>query len=580
MRRILVCALLVLGLLAGIASAFFSAPGSGTASATVGTLNEPTNVVATATPGSSTVGISWTASAGPLSPQGYYVLRDGSIAACGTSPSSLTALTSCNDTGVPNGTYTYTVVARFHSFTAASAASNQVTVSADNIAPTVTVEQKSGQADPTNTLPIRWTVTFSEPVTGLTPGELTRGGSSTGGTIGLTGSGATYEISLSGAPTEGTASFSIPAGAAQDGAGNNNVASTSADNTVTYDTTAPPVTLTAPANGASTNSATPALSGAAGNAAGDSATVTVRIYAGATATGSPVQTLTPTRSGATWSAIAATLAQGTYTAQATQTDAAGNTGTSSANTFTVDLTEPTVTVNQKAGQNDPTNALPILWTVTFSEPVTGFVAGDLTRGGTTTGGTVGVTGSGASYEISLSGSPTNGTTSFTLVAGVANDLAGNPSAASTSTDNVVTYDTAAPAVTLTTPANSAATGATPSLSGAAGNATGDSTTVTVKIYSGTGTGGSVVQTLTPTRVGASWSATASTLTDGTYTAQATQTDTAGNTGTSSANTFTVDTTAPTVTVNQKAGQADPTRLVPMLWTVTSANRSPGSSRAT
>jgi Bacterial Ig-like domain len=113
--------------------------------------------------------------------------------------------------------------------------------------------------------------------------------------------------------------------------------------TTASDYIAPTVTLTAPAAGASTNSTTPTLSGAAGNATGDATTVTVNIYSGSSATGTPVQTITPTRSGATWTTTASTLTAGTYTAQATQTDTGGNTGTSTANTFTVDTTKPTAT---------------------------------------------------------------------------------------------------------------------------------------------------------------------------------------------------------------------------------------------
>jgi hypothetical protein len=109
------------------------------------------------------------------------------------------------------------------------------------------------------------------------------------------------------------------------------------------DWVAPAVTLTTPAAGASTSSTTPTLSGAAGNATGDNMLVTVKIYSGSSATGTPVQTKTPTRSGATWTTTASTLTAGTYTAQATQADAAGNTGTSTANTFTVDTTKPTAT---------------------------------------------------------------------------------------------------------------------------------------------------------------------------------------------------------------------------------------------
>ena len=61
--------------------------------------------------------------------------------------------------------------------------------------------------------------------------------------------------------------------------------------------------------------------------------------------------------------------------RACASDAAGNANTASTstdNTVTYDTTAPTVTINQAAGQADPTNAIPINFTVVFSEPVTGF----------------------------------------------------------------------------------------------------------------------------------------------------------------------------------------------------------------
>ncbi len=115
---------------------------------------------------------------------------------------------------------------------------------------------------------------------------------------------------------------------------------------------APTVTVTAPADGLLTTDSTPSLAGTADNASGDSTTVTIKIYSGSSATGSPVQTLTTTRSVTSWSKTAATLADGTYTIQATQADSSGNTGTSNANTFRVDTTRPTavsVSANNKAG---------------------------------------------------------------------------------------------------------------------------------------------------------------------------------------------------------------------------------------
>ena len=145
------------------------------------------------------------------------------------------------------------------------------------------------------------------------------------------------------------------------------------------------------------------------------------------------------------------------------------------------------------------------------------------------------------------------------VAAVQGSDAAFTASASNAGSSFTTVANFAPAVTLTTPAAGATTNGTPTLSGAAGNATGDSTTVTVKIYSGASTAGTLTQTLTPTRTGASWTTTASpALASGTYTAQATQTDTGGATGTSAAVTFTVDATKPAalnIVATNKAGGA-------------------------
>lgn len=130
--------------------------------------------------------------------------------------------------------------------------------------------------------------------------------------------------------------------------------------------------------------------------------------------------------------------------------------------------------------------------------------------------------------------------------------------ATNATSSFVTATKFPPTVTLTAPANGSFTNdTTPLISGTADNATGDSSTVTAKIYSGTSATGTPVQTKAGTRSGTSYSFSLTTaLAQGTYTAVVTQTDTSGNTGTSNANTFTVDTTAPTATsisAENKAG---------------------------
>jgi hypothetical protein len=109
-----------------------------------------------------------------------------------------------------------------------------------------------------------------------------------------------------------------------------------------------------------------------------------------------------------------------------------------------DTTSPEVTINQAAGQADPTSATPINFTALFSEPVSGFTGADVTITGTAGGTkTVEVTGGPSTYNVAVSGM-TDGTVSATIAAGVAQDGAGNANAESTSTDNTVTFETTAP----------------------------------------------------------------------------------------------------------------------------------------
>ena len=120
----------------------------------------------------------------------------------------------------------------------------------------------------------------------------------------------------------------------------------------------------------------------------------------------------------------------------------------------VDTTPPSVTINQASGQADPTNASPINFTVVFSEPVSDFATGDVTLSGTAGATTATVTGSGTTYNVAVSGMTSDGTVIASIAAGKAHDAAGNPNAASTSTDNTVTYDTTHPTVTITSTATS------------------------------------------------------------------------------------------------------------------------------
>jgi hypothetical protein len=112
------------------ASAFWKSVGLGTGSAVTGLLTAATGVTAPSV-NVGAVPVSWTASAGQITPTGYYVTRiTGSTTApaCGSSPAALRTSASCTDNAVPIGTYSYVVTAVYRSWTAASLASGNITV--------------------------------------------------------------------------------------------------------------------------------------------------------------------------------------------------------------------------------------------------------------------------------------------------------------------------------------------------------------------------------------------------------------------------------------------------------------------
>ncbi len=156
------------------------------------------------------------------------------------------------------------------------------------------------------------------------------------------------------------------------------------------------------------------------------------------------QTLEATISGSAWSAtVSASLADGTYDVQARATDWAGNVGVdATSNELIVDTMAPTVTINQAAGQLDPSTTSPIFFTVIFSEAVSDFSAEDVTVTGTAPGdprATVTPVGSdGTTYTVAVGGIIGSGTVVAGILAGAAHDAAGNGNAAPTSTDNEVT----------------------------------------------------------------------------------------------------------------------------------------------
>jgi hypothetical protein len=224
---------------------------------------------------------------------------------------------------------------------------------------------------------------------------------------------------------------------ARDAAGN---LSTGATFTWTVDTTppAPPSITGPPANPTSATAATFSFTGEAG--ASFVCSLDGAAFAACT-------------SSTSYSGIAA----GSHTFRVEARDAAGNTGSPAAYTWTVDLTPPTVLSINRADPN-PTNSGPLHWTVTFSEPVNGVGTGNF---GLVTGGlgvsaptvaSAAATGSApsASWTVTVSTSGTTGTnagsiqlnlTSKSAIADVAgNPLAGTPPFAG----QAYAYDTTPP----------------------------------------------------------------------------------------------------------------------------------------
>ncbi len=104
-----------------------------------------------------------------------------------------------------------------------------------------------------------------------------------------------------------------------------------------------------------------------------------------------------------------------------------------------DVDGPKVTIDQSTTQADPTTVSPIIFDVVFDEWVEDFTSADVRLSGTAGATTSTVTGSGRRYKVTVSGMRDTGTVIATIPAGAAHDKNGNPSIASTSIDNTVTF---------------------------------------------------------------------------------------------------------------------------------------------
>lgn len=119
----------------------------------------------------------------------------------------------------------------------------------DGVPPTVTIDQAVDQTDPTNAAFVTFTAIFSVPVLDFTNDDVIIAGTAGATTTSISNPGGdhmTYTITVSGMTSDGTVVASIPAGVVNSAANIGNAASTSIDDTVNYDATAPVLAITTP----------------------------------------------------------------------------------------------------------------------------------------------------------------------------------------------------------------------------------------------------------------------------------------------------------------------------------------------
>lgn len=308
---------------------------------------------------------------------------------------------------------------------------------------------------------------------------------------------------------------------------------------ITASVPAPKPTLTSPANGAALSGGEPTFTGEAAAGFGASSQVTVSVYSGALASGSPVQTLTA-QVGADGSysvAPSSPLADGQYTAVAEQDDLGGGHGSSSANTFTINTTPLVVTLNAPATKPLRT-ATPTLGGKAATSSGASSSISVLIYGGSSASGAAvrqlsGTRSSDGTFAIEVTPGLPDG--QYTAVA-VQQGQGGVAGKSAAQTFSIKVHP---PAVTLTSPAAGSRTSdAQPVFSGAAGHVFGDSPNVTVILYDGSSTSGRRLGAMTVTAHGGNWSARwRRVLGPGIYTVRAKQTDDAGHTVYSKAHSF-------------------------------------------
>ena len=336
-----------------------------------------------------------------------------------------------------------------------------------------------------------------------------------------------------------------------DNAGNSSATVT---RTFTVDTVGPSLSaMTSPPASPPISDDTPLFAGKGGTHPNDGASVTVKVYAGATATGTPVRTLADDVDGNDDYSVAVpdqlSLDDGTYTAVAEQSDQAGNPGQSPARTFVIDTAAPVPQVDAPLDGAQVIDAVVSGTAGTASGDATDKVQIEVHEGASATG------------DLFLSVPTTIGaggafSANVPLPEGVFTVRVAQSDAASNlgkSTPPVTfTVDRTPPKVELLEFTSGKITGEPqPTFEG-----TAEQGSVVVEVFAGTDVSVPPVAAVAGTPVAGSYAITLTDpLPDGAYTARARQRDLAGNVGLSGLFSFSVDTAPPDVALTTPSAGA-------------------------
>ncbi len=357
----------------------------------------------------------------------YLVMGSSAAQAIGTATATGGNFSFVPGTALASGSYSVYATARL-SGQAVSGNSNTITFTVDATPPTATLTTTAGSTTTTALIP--FTVTFSEPVTGFSASSVTVTNGAVVSSGGPVGNAYSFNVR---ATAPGPVTVSVPAGVAQDAAGNDNTAAGPLSVTYSLPMSVAPVLLS-PTSGSTTGSPL-VIGGSAPTGSFVGITVT-NLSNGASASRSTSATNNNFSS-------QFSLLSGTYQAVATAQQSGSQPASSAPITFTVDATQPTATISTTAGSS--TSTAPIPFTVSFSEPVTGLSASSFAvSNGTVTSGP---SSSGTSaYTFGVTPAA-NGPVTVSLAAGAVRDAVGNTNTASNSLS--VTYAAPLTATTWT-----------------------------------------------------------------------------------------------------------------------------------